>query len=396
MNATKPNKIQALSESLARTLPPGEYQDKEQKALRFYVSTTGVRSFGLYKWSPTAGKDGKGAPVRKSLGKWPDKRVEDVRRMARDLAGQLSDGKDIARKPVQREKTLEEVVADYGKKLKQENRARWDWVERTISFHASDWHPLPLSAITQEMIAVRQRRIAYGDADAKIKPRGLSAGANLVKAMRALYSFAEKEQNYMGKNVAKHVDRAPAKSRKRILSEPERAAILAALDLPRWLPHVRPYFRLLMLTGARRGNMSAARKQDFNLDKSVWVIPAPNAKGRVELTIHLRAEAVELLREQFAKHPESPWVFPTASGSSSGHIEEVWDVWQHILKAAGVADDITVHDLRRTYGSRLLNQDVPMEVVSKLMGHQNVATTAKHYAFVTDEAAAKHLNRADL
>ncbi|MDM0103739.1 tyrosine-type recombinase/integrase [Variovorax sp. J22R24] len=387
-NETLP-KVQALSESLARTLPPGEWQDKTQKSLYFYVSAKGTRSYGFYKWSSARQQ-----PIRKSLGKWPETKAEDARKEAARLAVLVADGKDITARTASKAQTVSEFANGHAEKLKQENRAAWEWIRKILDFHAPDWSALPLDKLTKEMIAVRQRRIAYGDASHE--PRGKQAGAAFVKALRALFTYAEKEHNFEGKNVAKLVDRAPGVARQRILSEAERVAIIATLDSPRWLPHVRPYFRLLMLTGARRANLAGARKEQFKLDVSEWRVPARSAKGRRELLVHLLPEAVELLRAQFARNPESPWVFPTTSGSSSGHIEELRPVWKAILKEAGVSDDITIHDLRRTFGSRLLEQETPMEVVSKLMGHRNVATTAKHYAFVTDEAAAKHLNRASL
>lgn len=42
--------------------------------------------------------------------------------------------------------------------------------------------------------------------------------------------------------------------------------------------------------------------------------------------------------------------------------------------------DIRFHDLRRTFGYNLIKQEKPIYEVSKLLGHQNVSTTERHYA----------------
>lgn len=399
--AKKPEKVQALTERLARTLPPGEYQDKDTKALRFYVSDKGVRSFGVYKWSPAAGKDGKGAPVRIAIGRHPERTVEAARKLARDYSAKLADGEDPRLKPKARSQdpTLREITRTYTAELQQEGRKRWYWVERIVMGHKGypgsyeDWLDLPLSAITRTMVDQRHRQIAFGDKDHE--KRGPEAANASLKALRAIFAFAEKKELYAGKNVAKLVDKEKSTSRERVLSNAEYEAIIKALDDPQFLPYVRPYFRLLMLTGARKSNMAAARWADIDLEQAVWTIPPSSSKNGREMRVHLRQEAIDLFEAQLKAQAGDPseWVFPTPSGADSGHIEEVWPVWKTVLKVAEVKSDITIHDLRRTFGSRLLNDDTPMEVVAKLLGHRNAATTAKHYAFLQDATVKGHLNR---
>lgn len=43
---------------------------------------------------------------------------------------------------------------------------------------------------------------------------------------------------------------------------------------------------------------------------------------------------------------------------------------------------LTSHVGRKTYGTMLLNKDVPIETVSNLLGHSSIRTTQKHYAKV--------------
>ena len=57
--------------------------------------------------------------------------------------------------------------------------------------------------------------------------------------------------------------------------------------------------------------------------------------------------------------------------------------WGRIVKAAGV-DDLSIHDLRRTFITRLVNEGVPMKTIMELAGHTCMATTLRYYTKVTD------------
>ena len=59
--------------------------------------------------------------------------------------------------------------------------------------------------------------------------------------------------------------------------------------------------------------------------------------------------------------------------------------FQRICRAAGVSG-VTIHDLRRTLGSRLAAK-VPLQVVAKVLGHRTVDTTMRSYAVIADSVA---------
>ncbi len=62
--------------------------------------------------------------------------------------------------------------------------------------------------------------------------------------------------------------------------------------------------------------------------------------------------------------------------------------WSRIRKRAGISD-VTLHDLRRTYVTRLIRAGVPVPTVQDLAGHANIETTLKHYTQVNDEDRRK-------
>ena len=59
------------------------------------------------------------------------------------------------------------------------------------------------------------------------------------------------------------------------------------------------------------------------------------------------------------------------------------------LKEAGINKDLHPHSLRGSSGTYLLDHDVPIEVVSRMFGHQNVSTTQNFYSAYTETRRKK-------
>ena len=70
-------------------------------------------------------------------------------------------------------------------------------------------------------------------------------------------------------------------------------------------------------------------------------------------------------------------------------------MWARIVQEAKVLD-VTIHDLRRTFVTRLVREGVPMPTVQKLAGHANVNTTLRYYTWISNDdlrAGIKKLRR---
>lgn len=153
------------------------------------------------------------------------------------------------------------------------------------------------------------------------------------------------------------------------------------------------FFRLLILTGARRSPFQAMRWQDLNLDAGVWVVSAEWSKNKREMAVPLSAEATRVLRARMQTYSEgnSPWVWPSAD-STTGHVINPVKAWKRLLKAAGVHEHTTLHDVRRTLGSRLAMDGVAGATISKVLGHVS-AQSLKHYLHLDVSAGSEAIDR---
>jgi integrase len=199
-------------------------------------------------------------------------------------------------------------------------------------------------------------------------------------------------------NPARGIMKHPEHVRTRRLSVDELQRVWGALETePEW----GDFFKLMILTGARRKPFCAMRWRDLDLDAGVWTIPATWAKSKREMAIPLASLAVRILRERserarqrasVSEPRESEWVWPSSS-SATAHVVNPEKPWRRALKAAGVGEHTTLHDVRRTLGSRLAMDGVAAQTISKVLGHVS-PQSLKAYAYLDVTAGREAIERA--
>jgi integrase len=68
--------------------------------------------------------------------------------------------------------------------------------------------------------------------------------------------------------------------------------------------------RILLSTGARKGEVLAARKTHINFDEATWSLPAENVKNRKAFVIPLAPQVLEWFRQLIAFAGDSEWIVP--------------------------------------------------------------------------------------
>ena len=193
-------------------------------------------------------------------------------------------------------------------------------------------------------------------------------------------------------NPARGTERNQEEKRTRYLSQAEIKALTdALLDLPD--QQAANVFRLMLLTGCRKGEALSARWDQIDLDAGRWIKPGSTTKQKTEHRVPLSAAAVALLAEI---DREGEFVFP---GQIEGrHRQEVKKQWENICVAAGLVDDegnktVRMHDLRHTYASVLASAGLSLPIIGALLGHSQPTTTAR-YAHLMDDPLRQATERA--
>ena len=110
--------------------------------------------------------------------------------------------------------------------------------------------------------------------------------------------------------------------------------------------------RLALMLGARGNEIAGARKAEFDLAQALWEIPACRTKNGRPHRLPLPAKAVQILSAAFERSPHSGFVFPSLAKGTDTPVARTTTstVWINARKALEL-DDLTVHDLRRTFAS---------------------------------------------
>jgi integrase len=183
-------------------------------------------------------------------------------------------------------------------------------------------------------------------------------------------------------NPVRGVERNQEKKRHRYMSFEEISALVKALDAYHD-QQAANIIRLLLLTGARRGEVLTARWEQFDLEAGVWTKPGATTKQKTEHRVPLSAPARQLLSELAQKAAKNEWVFP---GKGTGEPREVHRAWAKIRQAAGLtgAKTVRIHDIRHSYASILASAGLSLPIIGQLLGHTQAATTHR-YAHLFDD-----------
>jgi integrase len=143
--------------------------------------------------------------------------------------------------------------------------------------------------------------------------------------------------------------------------------------------------RSLIWTGCRRGEMAGLRWEDVSLDgdaPSAYLRRTKSGKSRV---LPLNSMAASVIRGMEAhRRADNPHVFPSQS-SECGHVMDLRVVWKRAKAAAGLPEDLHLHDLRHSFASALVSSGTSLYTVQKLLGHA-APTMTQRYAHLADGA----------
>jgi integrase len=184
-----------------------------------------------------------------------------------------------------------------------------------------------------------------------------------------------------------------AAERIRELSEEEEGRLFAALR-----PDFRPMARFALMSGMRVGNVRRLTWKDVNYDTRTVTIRTKSRKpGGETQTVPLTSAMVALLANEKGKHPIYVFTYECqcsrlaggAARREKGRLypfsRDGWrKPWGEALKAAGI-EDFRFHDNRHTAATRTLRASGNLKVVQKMLGHSNIATTAKYAHALTDD-----------
>lgn len=163
--------------------------------------------------------------------------------------------------------------------------------------------------------------------------------------------------------------------------------VLSQKDILRILSNVSniKHKAVLFLTysaGLRVGEVVRLRITDIDSDR--MLIHIVQGKGRKDRYSALSQTALEVQKEYVKRYKPEEWLFP--GDDENKHITErtVQRVFENIKDKAGIHKKVSVHSLRHSFATHLLEGGVDLRYIQELLGHQSSKTT-EIYTHVTEK-----------
>jgi len=297
-----------------------------------------------------------------------------ARRKARTAAAEALVGSDPQERRAEMRTipTLAELVRDrYLPHVKSYKRS-WCTDETVLRIHI-----LPVLGF-QYVDLVRAEPIAA--LVERMREKGYATGTTnrVVIVLRHIFNLARKWRvPGVGENPTAGINLAPDVKRERFLSIEEAQRLIASIELDENQVAAKAIM-LLLLTGARRNEITHARWDYLDWEKRTLLVPV--AKSGKPRTIALNVTAIELLRS-IPRLDLNPYILPSpVTGEPS---PSLFFPWQRIRTRAELPD-LRLHDLRHSFASFLVNKGVSLYVVQGLLGHAHTKYTQR-YAHLTSD-----------
>lgn len=314
--------------------------------------------------------DERGRKPETKLGRYGDVTVDQARRRAEQLKAEVSLGGDPAG---EREKRLavplfsafveDRYLPHVREKLRSYKNVEVYCRKRLVPMLGRK--ALDEVSVT-DVAEVRRRLVAEGLSNASVNRH--------LATLRSAFNLARKWGLWRGDNPASSPGMLPEQHRDLYLDPGQTRALVRALSLE---PNreAAAAIVLLVLTGARRSEVSLARWEDVDLSRGLLRVPR-SKNGRTRY-IPLSATAVQLLSVQAARRVSgNPYVFP---GVKEGQpIENLKSPWTRAKAAAGLRPDLRLHDLRHSFASALANAGTPLNEIGVVLGHRELSTTQRY------------------
>ena len=185
------------------------------------------------------------------------------------------------------------------------------------------------------------------------------------------------------------------------LKEPQKVPVVMSQDeIKRLLAmaaniKLRAMLSLAYGCGLRAGEVVRLKVGD--IDNAQNIIRIVQAKGRKDRNVMLPADTLGLLRRWWKKRPRHQdrdvarperWLFPGRNPGRPLSTRQFARLFQETVKKAGITKPVSLHCLRHSFATHLLERGVDIRVIQALLGHDKLETTARYTRVATGMISA--------
>jgi len=240
-------------------------------------------------------------------------------------------------------------------------------------------HGKRIPGVMAELMPIRLLDLTNDRLEAWLKKESLTratSAAGAFRLLRAFFNWCKSQPRYAGLIAVSDVGRV---ARKTLPKSKPKDDCLQREQLPAWFgavrqignPVISAYLQTTLLTGARREEIAGLRWEDVDFR---WLTLTIRDKVEGERVIPLTPYVSQLLT---ALPRRNHWVF-SSPAAEDGRLVEPRIAHNKALQVGGLPA-LTIHGLRRSFGTLAEWVEMPTGVVAQIQGHKPSAIAEKHY-----------------
>lgn len=167
-----------------------------------------------------------------------------------------------------------------------------------------------------------------------------------------------------------------------VLSKEEVGQILSVLTN---MKH-RMMLSLIYACGLRRGELLSLKPTHIDSKRHLLLII--NGKGRKDRVVPISDKLIELLRDYYRYYRPKIWLFEGQYPGDPYSEKSIQSVLKLALQRARITKPVTLHWLRHSYATHLLESGTDLRYIQELLGHRSSKTT-EIYTHVTEKSLQK-------
>jgi integrase/recombinase XerD len=180
------------------------------------------------------------------------------------------------------------------------------------------------------------------------------------------------------------------------LREPQKIPQVMSPDETKRLLAVAQTLKVRMLLslgygcGLRAGEV--VRLKVKHVDSAQKIIRVEQSKGRKDRNVMLSPETLDLLRQWWKARPsrhdagiavQERWLFPGNRRGKPMTTRQLSRLFHQAADAAGIKKAVTLHALRHSFATHLLERGTDIRIIQALLGHDKLDTTARYTRVAT-------------
>jgi site-specific recombinase XerD len=185
------------------------------------------------------------------------------------------------------------------------------------------------------------------------------------------------------------------------LREPQKIPQVISRDEARRLLAVANSLRTRLLLSLAYGcglrASEVIRLKVKHIDSAQRIIRVEQGKGRKDRNVMLSPELLDLLRQWWRERPsrhdaatplQERWLFPGKRPGKPMTTRQLMRLFHEAVDAAGIRKNITLHVLRHSFATHLLERGTDIRIIQALLGHAKLDATARYTRVATGMIAS--------